>query len=542
MNQAQPKPRRLDPPAIKAELARIAALSAAGKFAEAETKARALQSAAPQRGDVNDALALTLSDQRKLHDALPFAKAAVAAEPRNAAFLVNLGRLHIDLEQIEFAAPILEKAYRFDAGVYQAPWALAAFYYRIGQGGRAVPYFDQALLRASPEDRPLILEDYGRCLAAIGDAEAAEKIAGELLPHERFRVEALCALADLRKHDLSSPMAEQLRAELDRPEIPPKQRSNLLLALGRIHENSGDYAEAFRHFSMSRQLLTPATDKAAIAKEVSDLLAHYTPEVFERFRGYGHPSDVPVFVVGMPRSGTTLAEQIIAAHPDAAGVGELFRIGRMNRNLSGPKGSLGLFEKMTAAGPERWQQVPEDYLRLLTFLAPGAKRAVDKMPHNFMRLGFIHLCFPKARIVNCIRHPADCFISAFQNRMNARHGYAYDQLSYAENYADYQSLMRHWKTLMPEAIFDLRYEELATDPEPVVRSLLAFLGLDWDERCLSPHETQSTVRTMSRMQVRKPINASSVGRWKNYARELQPLLDFFSSGARSPRPSNSGPR
>ena len=542
MNQAQPKTRRLDPPAIKSELARIAALSAAEKFAEAEARARTLHAAAPQRGDVNDTLALALVDQRKLHEALPFAKAAVAAETRNTAFLVNLGRLHIELEQIEFAAPILEKAYSLDPHVYQAPWALAEFFYRTGDGERAAMYFEQALAHAAGEDRLLVLQDYSNCLAALGLVEQAESMAEELRNDPRHRAGALYRLAGLRKHGIDSPIAGELRKELDNPELPARHRSALLLALGRLYENSGHYRDAFRHFAMSRDLLRPMTSSEVAWRDVTKLIAEYTPEVFSRFREFGHPSDLPVFVVGLPRSGTTLIEQIIASHPEAGGAGELARITKMNTNLSGEGGPQGLFAKMQAVGPDRWKQVPEDYLRLLRFLAPGARRVVDKMPHNFLALGFIRLNFPNARIVWCRRHPAASFVSSYQNPLKRGHSYSYRQQDYAQHYLDYVRLMEHWKKLMPGAIHEIRYEELASNPGPVIRALISYIGLPWDDRCLTPERRKSAVKTISRMQVRQPINAAALERWKYYEPELAPLLTALGIGASSPKPSNSGPR
>lgn len=540
MRQAAAKPKRIDPPAIKAEIDRIAALSAAGRHPEAETRARSLHAAVPQRGDVNDVLSLSLVDQRKLHEALPFAKAAVAAEPRNAAYLVNLGRLHLELEQIEFAAPVLEKAYRLDNRVYQAPWALAEFYYRIGQGERAISYFDQAMARAGPEDRLLVLQDYSNCLSAMGAVDRVEAMAAELLPDPRFRAATLCRLAGLRQHDINAPIAGQLRAELDNVGTEPLQKSALLLALGRLYENSGQYRDAFRHFASSRDLQRPMTPKEAARRDVTKLIADYTPEIFERFRDFGLPSELPVFVVGMPRSGTTLIEQIIASHPQAGGAGELARIMKMNASLSDGLGPKALFARMEEAGPERWKQVPEDYLRLLRFLAPGALRVVDKMPHNFLALGFIRLCFPKARIVWCRRHPAASFISSYQNPLKRGHSYSYRQQDYAAHYRDYARLMEHWKKLMPGAIHEIQYENLVAGPEPVIRGLMKYLGLPWDDACLRPQDRISAVKTLSRQQVRNPINPLSIERWKNYEPELAPLLSALAEGASAPSPSNSG--
>ena len=301
----------------------------------------------------------------------------------------------------------------------------------------------------------------------------------------------------------------------------------MLLCLGRLYENGGKYDEAFQSFQESRKLLVSVHDIGQFRLNVADKINTITPDVMSRFQEFGDSSAKPIFVVGMPRSGTTLTEQIIAAHSQAEGVGELKRMDRIARKLADEKGMAGVLAKMTEVGPARWKAVSRQYLNLLDALVPDARYAVDKMPHNFDQLGFIHLCFPNAKIIHSMRNPLDTFISAFQNRMSGPHGYAYDQVTYGEYYLEYLRLMDHWKSVFPQSIYEIQYENLTQNPEAEVRKMLDFLGLPWEEACLSFNERQSTVKTFSRLQVRNPINTGSIARWRNYEKHLSPIMAVF---------------
>jgi hypothetical protein len=222
-----------------------------------------------------------------------------------------------------------------------------------------------------------------------------------------------------------------------------------------------------------------------------------------------------------------MTEQIIAAHSLTEGVGELQRMIVMAKRFTTPNGMRQVLNKMTEVGPERWKDIPQMYLNLLNVLAPKAKHTVDKLPHNFLYLGFIHLCFPNARIIHCARHPLDSFISAFQNQLSAFHSYGYDQVAYGEYYLNYLRLMNHWKAVMPNSIYQLQYEALTANPEVEVRNMLNFLELPWEEACLKFNERESTVKTLSRLQVRNSINTASVARWKNYEKHLGPIIGIL---------------
>jgi tetratricopeptide (TPR) repeat protein len=515
------------PTDVAGEIAGIRRLLHTGHGMEAETAARKLQQQYPAQGEVNHALALVLVRQDKDGEALLFAKAAVKAEPRNADYLVNLGRLFLRYEVVEDALPLIEKALRYNPSLYEAPRAMGEFFYQVGNGYRAASYLKQALALSPPAQRHQIEMQLVEVLSSLGQTDEAERLLEPLTAIGRFRVEALVQLAGLRKHTIASGIFGLLQQELEGGSPSPEASASLHNVIGRIYENSADYGKAFGHFRKSKEFLKKEFDFEAMKQTVDSVIEDFGPNTLKEFEGYGDPSRLPVFVVGMPRSGTTLTEQIIAAHPKAAGVGELERIGRMRKGLSSGTSTAEMLEAMRAGGPSRVRAMTDSYLGLLKFLAPTAKRVIDKMPQNFLRLGFISLLFPNARIVHCQRDPADTFVSAFQNMMLPNHSYSYSPEDFARYYKEYSRLMAHWNRVLPGRIFNLRYEDLVSNQETKTRELLEFLNLPWDSRCLRFHETAMAVKTFSKQQVRRPVNRNSIGRWRNYEEQLHPLLEIL---------------
>ena len=519
------------PGSVTEEIAGIQRLLQAGHGVEGEAAARRLQQQYPAQGDVNHALALVLVRQGKDGEALLFAKGAVKAEPRNAAYLVNLGRLYLKYEVVEDALPLIEKALRYDPSLYEAPQAMGEFFHQIGNGHRAAAYLKQALALGPSGQRHQIEMQLVEVLTSLGQTDEAERLLEPLTAIGRFRVEALVQLAGLRKHTIESSIFGLLQQELEGGSPSPEASASLHNAIGRIYENSGEYGKAFGHFRKSKEFLKKEFDFEALKQTVDSVIEDFNQDTLKEFEGYGDPSRLPVFVVGMPRSGTTLTEQIIAAHSKAAGVGELERIGRMRKGLSSGTSTAQMLEAMRAGGSTRVRLMTDSYLGLLKFLAPTAKRVVDKMPQNFLRLGFIALLFPNARIIHCQRDPADTFVSAFQNMMLPNHSYSYSPEGFARYYKEYDRLMKHWSLVLPGRIFNLRYEDMVANQETKTRELLEFLHLPWDSRCLRFHETATAVKTFSKQQVRSPVNRNSIGRWRNYEEQLRPLLEILAGKA-----------
>ncbi len=509
---------------IEREFVRIGEFNRSGKHDEAWTAANNLYGEYPNDPTANFVIALMLDENNQKADALHYAEAAVKFAPNNVRNLVFLGKLYVDLDMIEYAPAILHKAFELDKTVYQAPRALANYHYSSGQGSRALPYFDLALKAAPAGVRDEIRLARATCLQAMGRTEEAGEEYDRLAEVPEYRIRALTAGALLKKNDQNSDYAMRIRRELEAPELAPKVRSALHLCLGRLFENGKDYNNAYLNFETSRSLLKSDFNLARFVANANDNMNVMKGEVFDKFSAFGHATSKPIFVVGMPRSGTTLTEQIIASHSEVEGVGELVRLSRMAANFSARNGMQEILDKMVEVGPKQWKEVPLQYLNLLDALAPDARRIVDKLPHNFLCLGFIRLCFPNAKIIHCKRNPLDSFISAFQNDMAPFHDYSHDQVIYGEYYVKYLQLMEHWKMAFSASIYELQYEKLTANPETEVRNMLEFLGLPWEDACLKFNERESMVKTMSWLQVRNPINTRSVARWRGYEKHLAPIM------------------
>ena len=527
----RPKSKAPDPvstgDAISTEYMRIRKLIEKGEMEGAWSSAKELHGEHPNDPLANYAMAIILAGNNKGSAALRFAEAAVKYAPDNPGYHLFLGKLYVDLGMLEFAPAVLDRAIALDNTMFQAPWIMAKYYFGLGQGDKALKHYQDALKVAPKESLGVLKLDYANCIAAMGRVDEAETIYSELFGDAKVRIVALAKLALLRKHDNGSKIAAQIRTELAVKELDDRDRSLLLLSLGRLFENGGKYDDAFHSFQESRKLLVATHDIHRFRAEVDDAISTITPAVVSKFRDFGDPTDKPIFVVGMPRSGTTMTEQIIAAHSQVEGAGELTRMSLMARKFADDKGMVGILDKMTAAGPRNWKAVSQQYLNLLEALAPGARHVVDKMPHNFRHLGFIHFCFPNAKIIHCRRAPLDNFISAFQSNLQRFHSYAYDQAVYGDYYLEYTRLVNHWKNAISGRIYDLQYETLVQDPETEVRKLLEFLGLPWEESCLRFSERKSIVKTISQLQVRNAINTGSVGRWRNYEKHLGPIISVL---------------
>ena len=269
---------------------------------------------------------------------------------------------------------------------------------------------------------------------------------------------------------------------------------------------------------------TAQYDPARYASFVDSLLATFTPPFFARTGGFGLETELPVFIVGLPRSGTTLVEQILASHTQAFGAGELHYCdetfealpGALQRNDT-PLACLPDLDRETA------RLLAQRHLDKLQALAPRALRIVDKMPQNYQYLGLIRLLFPQARLIHCRRDLRDVALSCWMTNLTSL-SWACHADHIAAHFADYARLMEHWRSVLPAPPLDVDYEELVQDTEAVARRIVAWCGLAWEPGCLRFYRTQRPVRTASAAQVRQPIYKSSLGRWKNYQ---EPLGELF---------------
>lgn len=309
--------------------------------------------------------------------------------------------------------------------------------------------------------------------------------------------------------------------------------ANVHFMLGQVLERLGQYDRAFTHFRTANEIgrtTRAAHDPDDHSHRVSNVIRYFTPRRLHSLPRAMHDDRRPVFIVGMPRSGTSLVEQIVASHPSVFGAGEIDLLSRLA--MTRGTGSVrGPWDELTIG---RADELAAQYLAHIASLKPGDATCVtDKMPENFLRLDAVEILFPGARIIHCVRDPLDTCFSCYATNFENGHAYAFDLAHLGAYYADYRRLMDHWKRVLSVPIFDVRYEDLVLAPEANVRRLLEFLELPWDERCLKFHENKRHVRTASREQVRRPIYTSSIGRWKNYQTLLDELIEQLAKSSNS---------
>lgn len=383
-------------------------------------------------------------------------------------------------------------------------------------------------LRLGPEN-PRTYKKVAQALAATGrmtDALAADRKALELQPKYAG---ALAHLASLKRftsrHDDDLSAIEELAAD---SATADDDRVLLLFALGKAYEELGSYDRAFECLREANRLARRALswDSAAAVAGLDRVREVFSRTLFDRYADAGAPSDVPVLIVGMPRSGTTLVEQVIASHPTVHGGGERPDFNEIAAVLSVMTSEgLPFPDVMEHVGPEVLLGLGEGYARRLIDLAPGAARVTDKTPRNFRYLGLARLLLPDAKVIHCVRDPVDTCFSCYALNLVAQ-PYTFDLLELADYYRGYERLMAHWRSVLPDGwLLEVRYEDLVADLEGSARQLVAHCGLEWDDACLQFDATDRPVMTASVAQVRRPVYRSSVSRWRRFEPHLGPLLE-----------------
>lgn len=353
----------------------------------------------------------------------------------------------------------------------------------------------------------------------IGDAKA---LLGKILEAHPRCVPAWYNLAELKTFAPGDPDIPRMAALLEPAGAQVvAERIAMNFALGKAHLDTGDSEVAFRHLHEGNRMkrATLSYDGAVAAQHMQALKKAFPAALFKKLKGLGNASEAPVFVIGMPRSGTSLVEQILASHPQVHGAGELRAVQALVDSV------MGYPESLQGIGAEDLAKLGDAYLAHVTALGQGKRRVVDKMPANFLHAGLIHLVLPNARIIHCRRDPVDTCMSCYSKLFGADHPYSYDLAELGAYHRQYQALTAHWRKVLPKSRFmDVDYEAVVGDLEGQARRLLEFIGLPWHEACLRPQDTVRPVRTASATQVRKPVYATSVGRWQPHAQALAPLL------------------
>lgn len=474
--------------------------------------------------DFHNNLGTVLRDLGGLEQAAAAYRKAVALSPGHIAARDNLGLILKELGEFEAAAATFRETVAAKPFHMPARMGLAGVLQEAGRLDEALDVWREALA-IRPRDAGLL---HGLAIALMEKGRIAEAVEtfAKVLTLVPDHPEAALMLSTLTRHKAGDAGIAALEAAHSRAKPGSRDRMLLSFGLGKASEDVGDYGRAFDYFleGNAARRRSFAYDTGTARRQFEDTKAAFDRAFFARNAGSGIADDTPVFVVGMPRSGTTLIEQIIASHPAVHGAGEL----NLLREAIGKTFLAGeaYLEAVRDAPLSAFAATGKAYVERLHARYPGHRHVTDKMPGNFMFVGMIKAILPNAKIVHCRRDARATCLSIFKTSFRGEgHRYAYDLAELADFHNLYLDIMDHWHEVLPGAVHDVRYEDFVADQEGQSRALIARLGLEWNDTVLAFHETDRPVRTASAGQVRQPMYKGSVELWKRYGDRLTPLLE-----------------
>ena len=453
----------------------------------------------------------------------------VSGDKNDISNLRRLARCLIELDLFEEVILILKQIYDLDPSRPGVFYSLGYAFFSLQNYEESTPFIEKALELEPDNVNALLIK--GRTLvfhAELEEARVCFERALELDPRHPMPHMQLNKMSPLETKNETFDLLEDLSSEIK--EGDPHQ-SLLGFALAEMYEAIKDYDQAFHYYSKGNKCTGAAYakigsvfDEHAMLGQFQALKALFTKDNLKQLEGRGNPSQKPIFIVAMPRSGTTLLEQIISSHSKVYGAGELATGNTIANRLKLDMGT-GTFEKLNETLAAKGKAYANEYLDALPEPGEGEVRFSDKMPGNFLHLGLLQTILPQATYIHLRRNPLDTCISMFRGIFNKNFPYASDLYTLGLYYRQYDLLMKHWATALPRPVLEITYEDLVTNSETLCPEILKFCGLDWEPECLEYYKKKHKVITMSTYQVRKPINTSGLGKWRRFEKYIGPLLD-----------------
>lgn len=543
------------------EIGQLIAMLNNGLYVEAGDKARALVERYPTSGSSWKVLGVSLMIQGK--DALPALHRATQLLPDDFEAHRNLGRALQDRGRLADAVACYRRTIEIEPRLPEVFLHLGNALFDLGRFEEAVAGYRSAL--TLKPDYPPALINLGKVLRSLGRAAEAEESCRKALEINPDFAPAIAFLGEIHadKGEFEEGEIHFKRAISVEPTLPegwvgiaryrrmtasdgwwlasvqgllakglrPQHEIPLRFAVGKYFDDLQEFDQAFISYQRANEMAKRYGPKYAgheLTQYVDQMILRFNKDWFSQTAPYSTNSSRPVFIVGLPRCGSSLAEQILASHPAVFGAGELGFWSAASLTYSSAMRSGGNDESVLSP-------LANEYLSLLEHFSASALRVVDKMPVNFLNLGLIHTVFPNARIIHVRRSPIDTCLSIYFQHYATGFPYANDLENLVHFYGEYARMMRHWRSTFSDGVMmDLHYEGLIDDQEVWSRRMLEFIGLPWDPHCLDFHQTHRTVTTASKWQVRQKLNKSSVERWRNYERFLGPLRGLIESELHSP--------
>ncbi len=499
-----------------------------GKFDEAEHALKKAIGQSPRYVEAHNNLASLYFSQKKELEALRILSDVLKIAPDNATSLILTARIQLKRNTFAAAEQAARRVLAKDPKNAEALTILGQVLHETDRYDEAISVLKDALDQ-SPQNSEA-RNFYGVALKSVGRLDDAKVEIIKAIEINDQMYGAYANLNDLVDFQEEDELFERMEAILEAATDPlADQFIPLHFAFAKALDDRGDHARALDHYVVGGRLKRAQLNyvEAETFEFFAAIKKAFPKKIFATRDFKGNPDVRPVFIVGMPRSGSTLVEQILASHPDIAGAGEVKYLSRALGMLRDRFPSLPKYPEMLGKiTPSQMDIIANNYLENLTSGAEDAKRVTDKLLTNYFFVGLIHLLFPNAKIINTLRDPVDTCLSGFTKLFKDDMPHSYDLNELGRYYREYESLMAHWNDVLPEeSITTIRYEDVVASTEKEARRIIEFLGLEWDPACLDFHNSNRPVKTASVAQIRKPIYKTAVKRWMKYGDGLQPLVD-----------------
>jgi tetratricopeptide (TPR) repeat protein len=515
------------------------------KLEQADASYRRAIAFRPNYLDALNNLSGVLVSQKKYEDGIRILGDALKLSPNHVGTLINLARAHSARGAYPLAYRAIQQALKMEPENVEVLTLAGQICHDLDNFEGSIEHFEKSL-KLKPKNIEA-LNFYGVALKSVGRLEDARNTFIRALEVQPRAIGTYSNLVDLEKFTPDNPLFQAMKRIVERvknPESTPYMA--LHFALGKAYDDMGEYQKAFHHVSVGAKLkrATLTYNEAEVFAFFDEIKRVFTKEFINRHDIPANPTSIPIFIVGMPRSGSTLTEQIISAHPRIFGAGEIKNMSFAIAALRLKFPSLPKFPALAAvAKPSQIATIGKNYLSAIAKISNSAERVTDKLLTNFFFAGLIHMMFPNAKIVHTMRNPVDSCLSTWTKLFKDDMPHSYDLGELGRYHRKYQDLMEHWRQVLPATAFmDVQYEDVVADPETNARRIIDFLGLEWDPRCLKFHESDRPVKTASVSQVRKPIYKTSVERGRRYGDKLNPLIEALGLSVESDPEPSSGRR
>ncbi len=498
-----------------------------GEPGKAEDIYRKILRSEPDHVEAMRLLAATAVKHGKRSDAEVFLRRAVTVAPDYARAWLDLSLVQLDQDKFEEAVTSAQALVRLTPTVADSHLAVGNALARVGNAKEAAAAYREAL-ECSPGHTGA-LSGLAQQLKTIGLQDEAVATHRENIARNPTEAEPWWSLANLKTFQFSEDDLSNMASLLENATLEDQSRVQLCNALGLGWEGKKDYDRAFRYFERGNTLRRTVETYDPVENEVitDRLIDVFNEQFLSKNAGHGDPDSSPIFIVGLPRSGSTLIEQILASHSQVEGTHELSELPRLVRSLPRAKTQDRFPENLPGLQNQLWARFGQRYLESVERYRSGSPRFIDKNPNNFIYVGLLALILPGAKIINARRHPMDSCFGTYKQLFAQGQPFSYDLTEIGEYYLQYQRQMNHWHEVLPGKVLDIQYEDVVADLDGQVRRLLAFCDLPFEPQCLSFWETERAVKTASSEQVRTPLYSSSVNLWRRYEGHLDELQEIL---------------